>query len=142
MRRLLLPAAAALLAAPTVLAFFHGGYDGEARLIAGVAVWLLAAVAAVAAPRPLPRTRVAWIALAGLAGLLAMTIASLAWAPLHAPAYADAQRLALYLGAFVAGLALLGATRRAVVPALAAGTAAIVLDGLSERLVPWLVTLE
>jgi O-antigen ligase/polysaccharide polymerase Wzy-like membrane protein len=141
-RPLLLAAAAALLAAPTVLAFFHGGYDGEPRLVAGVGVWVLAAVAAVAAPSPLPRTRAAWAALAGLAALLAMTIASLAWAPLHAPAYADAQRVALYLGAFVAGLALLGATRAAVVPALAAGTAIIVLDGLSERLAPWLVTLE
>ena len=141
-RPLLLAAAAALLATPTVLAFFHGGYDGESRLIAGVGVWVLAAIAAVAAPSPLPKTRPAWLAVAGLAGLLAMTIASLAWAPLHAPAYADAQRVALYLGAFVAGLALLGAARHAVVPALAAGTAVIVLDGLSERLAPWLVTLE
>jgi O-antigen ligase/polysaccharide polymerase Wzy-like membrane protein len=141
-RPLLLAAAAALLATPTVLAFFHGGYDNEPRLIGGVAVWLLAAIAAVVAPAPLPKTRAARIALGGLAGLLALTLASQAWAPLHAPAYADAQRLALYLGAFVAGLALLDAIPRAVVPALATGTAVVVLDGLSERLVPWLVTLE
>ncbi|HEX5620178.1 MAG TPA: hypothetical protein VFX51_17285, partial [Solirubrobacteraceae bacterium] len=141
-RPVLLAAAAALLATPTVLAFFHGGYDNQPRLIGGVVVWLIAAIAAVVAPAPLPKTRAARIALGGLAGLFALTLASQAWAPLHAPAYADAPRLALYLGAFVAGLAILNAIPRAVVPALAAGTVVIVLDGLSERLVPWLVTLE
>ena len=141
-RPLLLAVAAALLATPTVLAFFHGGYDNQPRLIAGIVVWVMAAIAAVAAPAPLPRTRAARLALGGLAGLFALTLASQAWAPLHAPAYADAQRVALYLGAFVAGLAVLSVIPRAVVPALAAGTVVIVGDGLSERLVPWLVTLE
>ena len=133
-------AAAMLLALPVVLAFFHGGYDADARLAGGVVAWLLAAVAAVVAPPP--RGRPALAAIAGLALLLALTLASLAWAPLHAVAYADAQRLALYLGALVAGVALLRAVPGLVVPALAGGAFAIVLVGLSERLVPWAVTLE
>jgi hypothetical protein len=140
-RRLLAAAAAALLASPVALAFFDGGYGGEARLLAGIAVWLLVAVAALAAPIALPRERPARLAVVGLGGLLAVTLASLAWAPLHAVAYADAQRVALYLGALLAGLALLRGPVP-VVPALAAGCTAIVLIGLSERLAPWLVTLE
>jgi hypothetical protein len=142
-RRTLSAATAALLALPVALAFFHGGYDPDARLVAGIAAWLLAAVAAALAPAPLPPGRPARLVLAGLAALLALTLASLAWAPLAAVAYADAQRVALYLGALLAGLALF---RRGVapfvVPALAAGAVVIVLVGLSERLVPWLVTLE
>jgi len=142
MRRPPLAAAAgALLALPVCLAFFHGGYDPDARLVGGVAAWLLAALAAVVAPAPLPRSGPGRLALAGLTALLALTLASLAWAPLAAVTYADAQRVALYLGAMVAGLALLRSSPF-VVPALAAGAVAIVLAGLSERLAPWLVTLE
>jgi hypothetical protein len=151
-RPLLAVAAAALLALPVVLAFFHGGYDADARLAGGIAAWLLAAVAALAGP--LPRSRPALVALGGLALLSALTLASLAWAPLGAVTYADAQRVALYLGALVAGVALLAAPATGVgertapalaplvVPAFAAGAFAIVLAGLSERLAPWLVTLE
>src|SRR4051812_22583003 len=144
MRRLpLAVAAGALLALPLVLAFFHGGYDPDARVAAAIVAWLLAAFAAVAAPAPLPRGAPARVAVGGLAGLLALTLLSLAWAPLAAVTYADAERVALYLGALVAGIALLRAgAARAVVPALAASAFAIVLVGLSERLAPWLVTLE
>lgn len=133
-------AAATLLALPAGLAFFHGGYDADARLAGGIVAWLLATVAAVAAP--LTRRRPALFAIGGLALLLALTLASLAWAPLHAVAYADAQRVALYLGALVAGIGLLRNVPGLVVPALAGGAFAIVLVGLSERLAPWLVTLE
>ena len=40
-------AAAALIAAPTVLAFFTGGFRDDARLVAGIVVWLLVILAAV-----------------------------------------------------------------------------------------------
>jgi hypothetical protein len=142
-RPLLAVAAGALLALPFALAFFHGGYDPDARVAAAIVAWLLAALAAVLAPAPLPRGVPAWVALGGLAGLLVLTLLSLAWAPLAAVTYADAERVALYLGALVAGIALLRAgAARAVVPALAASAFAVVLVGLSERLAPWLVTLE
>jgi O-Antigen ligase len=135
-------AAVALLAAPFALALSRGGYFDQARLWAGIGAWLLVAVAAIAAPRPVPRAPAAVAALAGLAGLLAWTLLSFAWAPLRAPAVDDAQRLALYLGALLAATALLrGATARAVVPALAAGILATTLYGLSERLLPGVVEL-
>jgi O-Antigen ligase len=120
-----------------VLAFARGGYFDEARLWAAIAAWGLVAVAALVAPRPLPRSAPALAALAGLAGLLAWTVASLGWTPLHGPALDDAERLALYLGALVAAVALLreGAARAAA-PALAAGTVVVACYGLSERVLP------
>ena len=137
-------AAAGLLLLPTFLAFFAGGFREPPRLVAGIAVWLLVAALAVAAPAPLPRALAARLALGGLAALLALTLASLAWAPLLGPAYGDAQRLALYLGVLVAAVALLRPPEaaRLAEPVLAGGICAVVLEGLSERLVPWLVTLD
>jgi O-Antigen ligase len=135
-------AAAALLAGPPALALARGGFFDEARLWAAIAAWTLVAVAALAAPRPLPRGAPAIAALVGLAGLLGWTLVSFAWAPLRAPAVDDAQRLALYLGALLAATALLrGEMVRAVVPALAAGVVVAVFYGLSERLLPGIVEL-
>jgi hypothetical protein len=130
-----------LLGGGTVLAFFSGGFFDQPRLIAGICAWLLVAVAAVVAERPLPRALPGRLALAGLAGLTALTAASILWAPLAGPAVHDAQRLALYLGAFVAGVAFLRATRE-VEPALAAGILVVILYGLSERFLPGLIDLD
>ena len=112
--------------------------------MAGIAVWLLVAGLAVAAPRPFPRGRPALLALGGLAGLLVLTVASFAWAPLLGPAYGDAQRLALYLGTLLAATVLLRPpeTARLAEPVLAAGICVVVAEGLSERVAPWLVTLD
>ena len=141
---LLVIAAAILLAVPTVLAAFHGGYGEQPRLAAAVVTWLLVAIAAVAAPAPLPRGVPGRLAIGGLAALLALTLGSLAWAPQAAAAYGDAERVALYLGTLIGGLALLRppGVARWVVPALAAGAIAAVVVGLSERVAPWLVELE
>ena len=49
-------ATAVLLAAPTALAFFSGGYFGEPRLIAAIGACVLVLVAAVVSPAPLPRS--------------------------------------------------------------------------------------
>ena len=48
-------AAACLLAGPTVLAFFSGGYFTEPRLLAAIVVWALVLALALAGPAPLPR---------------------------------------------------------------------------------------
>jgi hypothetical protein len=132
-------AAAALLGLPTVLAFFSGGVFDEPRLWAAFAVWDLVIVAALVGR--LPRSAGAGAALAGLALLASVVALSSSWAPLTGPALADAQRLGLYVGAFAAGLLLLGgeATRRRVEPALAAGIVVVMAYALSGRLVPWLV---
>lgn len=136
--------AGALLTGPALLGFFAGGYFDRPRLWAGVVAWLLVVAAAIACPRPWPRHRAAWVAIAGLGGLTLWTALSLGWTPLRDAALADTQRLALYLGAFIAGVAVLRgrATTRAVEPALALGILALVLEGLSERLLPGLFTLE
>ena len=55
-----------LLAGPTVLAFFSGGYFAQPRLIAAIVAWALVLALAAAGPAPLPRSRAGWLALAGL----------------------------------------------------------------------------
>ena len=142
MRALVRPASyLLLLGGGTVLAFFSGGFFDQPRLIAGICAWLLVAVAVVVTERPLPRALPGRLALAGLAGLTTLTAVSILWAPLAGPAVHDAQRVALYLGAFIAGVAFLRATRE-VEPALAAGVLVVVLYGLSERFLPGLIDLD
>ncbi len=95
------------------------------------------------APRPLPTSTPARVALAGLAALTALTGLSLLWAPVAGPAADDLQRLLLYLPAFAAGIALLRAPAAARIaePLLLAGVAGATLYGLSERLLPGVVDL-
>jgi hypothetical protein len=127
-----------LLAGPTALAFFQGGYFDPARLIAGIVAWVLFGVSALVSRDPLPRSSGGRLALAGLVLLTAWTGASIAWAPLSAPATDALQRLLLYVAALGAAAALLREplARRATEPALALGTLVVVGYGLSERLLP------
>jgi O-antigen ligase len=132
-------AAGGLLVLPAVLAFSRGGYFDAARIRAGIAACVLAAVGAVVADRSVPAGRAGRVALAGMAALTAWTALSLTWAPLRGPALADLERLVLYLAALVAAAALLD--RRWTEPALLAGIVAAAGYGLSERLLPGLVSL-
>ena len=131
-------AAGGLLLLPAVLAFSRGGYFDAARIRAGIAACVLAAVGALAGT--LPRARAGRVALAGMAALTAWTALSLTWAPLRGPALDDLERLVLYLAALVAAAALLD--RRWTEPALLAGIVAAAAYGVSERLLPGLVTLS
>ena len=131
-----------LLAGPTVLAFFAGGYFDEPRAWAGAGAWLLVALALALAPRRLSYRREGWLAIAGLALLAGWTLASIAWAPLAGSAYHAGQIAVLYLGALLACallLAALPAARVAVEPALALGATIAVGYGISERLLPGLL---
>lgn len=130
--------AAVLLAGPTVLAFFSGGFFDRPRLIAALAAWGLVVGAAAVAERPLPRARQSIVALAGLGLLTALTALSFAWSPIAERTLADLERLLLYLGWLLAAVALLrpAAARRAVEPALAAGVFVVLAYALSERLLP------
>jgi hypothetical protein len=112
----------ALLAGPTVLAFFAGGYFDAPRLWAGVLAWLLVAVAMIVCPRPLPRSAAATTALVGLGLLAAWTLVSFTWAPVPGSAYHAGQRVVLYAGVLLAATALLRprSVRLAVEPALSA----------------------
>ena len=142
MRRAVLTAARiVLLAGPTVLAFFSGGYFDEARAWAGLVAWLLVAIAALADPRSFPRIRNSWIALGGLGLFAAWTLLSISWAPVGGSAYHAGQIVMLYLGGLLASAMLLRgrAAQRAVEPALAAGTLIVIGYGISERLLPGLL---
>ena len=134
MRRALL--AAPLLALPIVLAFAKGGYFDSARLWAAVAVWALVVVVAVTERSPLPAGTPGRLALGGLAALTALTGLSLLWAPIGGQTADDLQRLLLYLGTLIAGIAVLRAPgpRRAVEPVLAGGIAAACAWALADRL--------
>jgi hypothetical protein len=137
-------AAAALIAGPTALAFFSGGFFDRPRLIAGIVAWGLVLVAAVLAPRPLPASGAGRAALAGLFLLTAWTALSLIWAPLGGRAQDDLQRLLLYLAYFTAALALLRGpvVRRWLEPAVALGALGVVGYGLAERLLPGLLEFD
>jgi len=131
-----------LLAGPTVLAFFSGGYFSGPRAWAGLGAWLLVAVGAVASPGPIRRDRLTWLVLGGLAGLAAWTLLSMLWAPIAGNAYGAGQIAILYLGALIAAVMLLrdGSAQRWVEPVLAAGTLVVIGYGLSGRLLPGLLT--
>ena len=137
-------AASALIVVPTALAFFSGGFFDRPRLIAGIASWGLVLLAAVFAPRPLPATMPGRGALAGLFLLTAWTALSLIWAPLGGRAQDDLQRLLLYLGFFIAAVALLRAVgvRRWLEPGVVLGAFAVVGYGLAERLLPGLLEFD
>ena len=96
--------AAILVAGPTVLAFFSGGFFDRPRLIAALVAWALVVVVALVAPRPLPARRPARVALLGLLALCAWTALSLLWTPTPGRAEDDLQRLLLYTGVFIAAL--------------------------------------
>jgi hypothetical protein len=124
-----------LLAGPTALAFWSGGFYERPRMVAGIAAWALVALLAVVGG-PLPRARAAWAALAGLAGLAAWSAVSLGWAPLAEPARDDVGRLVLYTGALLAS-AMAWRSRaevRLAEPLLALGALVVSLYGLAGQL--------
>lgn len=144
-RRARLGIAAPLLAAPTALAFFSGGYfsviHGQVGVLVAALAWVLVAVVLVLEPRPLPPSRAGRAALVALAGLTAWTALSLLWAPLLDPGLADVERTALYLAAFLLGAAVLRGPdlARAIEPALLAGIAIVCGYALASRLLPGIV---
>lgn len=131
-----------LLVGPIVLAFFSGGYFDLARSRAALVAWALVLICAVAAARPLPRSAPGRIALGALALFAGWTLLSTVWTPLPGVAYHDGERVILYAGALIAAAGLLRDrfALRAVEPAVAAGALVVILYGLSERLLPWLLT--
>jgi hypothetical protein len=128
----------ALLAGPTVLAFFSGGYFDGPRVWAGLIAWAVVAIALVACRRPFPPGLPGRWAIAGLVLLALWTLVSFTWAPVAGSAYHAGQRVLLYAGTLIAAAALLRdrAAARVVEPALAAGTAVVIGYGLSARLLP------
>jgi hypothetical protein len=143
-RAVLIVAGACLLATPTVLAFFSGGYFAQPRLIAGIVIWALVLCVTAVGPAPLPATAPGRLALAGLLALTAWSALSIPWAPQAGPAVQNVQRLVLYIGALLLAIGTLreAGVRRAAEPALAAGAAIVIGYGLSGRALPDLITLH
>jgi O-Antigen ligase len=132
-----------LLCGPVVLAFFSGGYFDGPRAWAGLIAWLLVGVAAAAAPGPLVRSRIAWMAVIGLLLFAAWTLLSYLWSPAIGTAYDDGQRVFMYAGMLIAATWLLrGPVLRVLEPAVAAGTVVVIGYGISERLLPWLLSFQ
>jgi hypothetical protein len=109
--------------------------------------WALVALAVMADPQALPRSRLAWVAVGGLVLWAGWSLASMAWAPLAGNAYHAGQLVFLYAGGLlaaamllrdpapgIAGRVVLGG--RAVEPVLVLGTAVVVGYGLLGRLLP------
>jgi O-antigen ligase len=142
-RAAMVPAAVLLLAGPTALAFFSGGYFDRARLAAALVAWILVLVVAFAVRPPLPRSAPGRLALAGLAGLTLWTAISYAWAPLAASWQDSLGRLVLYTGALIVAAAVLRerAPARALEPAFGLGAALVICEGLSGRVLPGVFTL-
>jgi hypothetical protein len=128
-----------VVAGPTALAFFAGGYFSEPRAWAGAGAWAAVVLGALAGA-PLPRARAALVSILGLALLAAWTLASIAWAPIAGDAYGAGQIAVLYLGGMVAAAMVL---RGRAVPwaeaGLMAGTVIVVGYGIAGRLVPGLL---
>jgi hypothetical protein len=135
---LLLAGRLVLLAGPTVVAFFAGGYFTEAQAWAGLVAWLLVAGALALRAESIGWSGPARVAIAGMGLLAAWTLASMAWAPIVGNAYHAGQLNVLYTGVLVASFLLLAspAVRVWVEPALAVGVAIVIGYGLSERMLP------
>jgi hypothetical protein len=136
--------AASLIAGPTVLAFFSGGYFERPRLIAAILSWIAVLAAVVIARRPLPRGTGGRIAIAGLTALCVWTALSFLWTPIAGATEDDLQRVLLFLAYFGACVVLFraGWVREWLEPALAAGTVIVTGYALSERVLPDLVELS
>ncbi len=135
---------ALVVTGPFVLAFFSGGYFTTGRVAALVVAWLLVLVCAVAAPRPLPRTTPARLVPAALGAFALWVGLSAQWAPLAVPAHAEFQLVLLYVAVVLAACAVWtpAAAGRALEPLVASGILVVVLYGLSERVLPGLITLS
>jgi hypothetical protein len=136
-------AAGLLLAGPTALAFFSGGFFAEPQVIAAIVAWSFVIALAVTGPTPLPASRSGRVAVAGLVLLTAWSAISIAWAPLGGAASHDVERLVLYVAAALAAAGTLRDRRalRLVEPSLAAGAAIVIGYGLAGRLLPDIVGL-
>lgn len=118
------------------LALAGGGYSDLALGAATVLVWVVLVVGVLAGRLARAEPPPAFVAAACLlTALLAITALSLDWTPSREAAFADAVRLAGYLGAFLlAGLAIAGARRGAALVGVAAVGVAVALLALGSRL--------
>ena len=136
--------AIAVAAVCFVLAYDQGGYSIGSRSATGIAVWwaILLGVGLTQWPRARP-TREAFVVGALLAAFAAWTFASIWWAPSAENAFAEFDRVALYVGIF--SIAVLAGTRANVgrwADGVALGIAAVGVVALLSRLFPHLFSQQ
>jgi tetratricopeptide (TPR) repeat protein len=135
-------ASLAILVPATVvftLAYDSGGYSALSRSSWAIeAIWLVAA-AAVAGVLPRPSRAAAWVA-GLLAAFALLTLLSSLWAANDAGAFAEFNRVAFYLDAFVLALAAAQAGRPLVLDGIALGLVAVAGVALLSRVAPGLVS--
>jgi len=143
-RGVLMSTTAALLVAPTVVAFDSGGASEGSRLTAAIVAVVLLGLAVAATPgRLFPATAAPRVALAALAALAGWTAIARSWSPSPGGADEALELAILYLaGLGTAALLLRGrSAARAVEPVLALGGLAVCAYGLAGRLLPGLVSV-
>lgn len=127
----------------TALGLTNGGFDLEARHIAGLAAWLLVVglILLGAAVRISPEKPLFWAAGLILA-LAALSLASSLWSVSAERSFEEACRILVYLGIFLAALLLTQTPqqRQRFVEGLAVGVAVVLVAALASRLLPELVT--
>lgn len=122
------------------VAYFNGGYGLTARTVLAISLWWAIGLLLAFGLLPLaqvPRTAV--VAGAALAGLALWTLASMAWAPSPEKAFAEFNRLSLYLAVFAITAAISSRTTRArIADGLCIGLSAVAVVALASRLFPYL----
>ncbi|MBA2522893.1 MAG: O-antigen ligase family protein [Solirubrobacterales bacterium] len=130
--------ACALVAGGSVLALAlaDGGYSDLALGVATALVWVVLVGGVLSGHVPHGEASGAVLAAAGcLLALLAMTVLSFGWTPSDESAFAEAVRIAGYLGAFLlAGLTLRGSQFGPILMGVAAAGVAVAAIALGSRL--------
>ncbi len=132
------PPAALLLAGPTVLAFFSGGYGVRAQLLGCAFAFAACGWLALTAPVSASPSRLGLVAAAGLGGFAAWTAASVGWAPVADTAAEETAQCVLYALVFAGALLVMSdpPVRRATPHVLLAGILVVGLYALGGRLLP------
>ena len=135
---------ALLLATPAVVTFVNGPQRSYQSFGLGLAVFLLLLFGTAAHRKPLPTTRIGACALGGISALAALSVASVQWAGVKAPAIGEANRTLIYAGIFAVAIPALRprASARLVEPVMALLAFSASLWGLSERILPRNIHLD
>jgi tetratricopeptide (TPR) repeat protein len=124
-----------------LVAIDGGGYSLESRGTVAIAVWWAVLVGFASGVLPWARASAAAVVAGGcLAALAALAFASMAWAASDERAFAEADRILLYLGAFVLAASSPGRWRAALADGLGAGCAAVGALALASRCFPDLIS--
>ena len=136
--------AAALLAAPAILAFDTGGRSPQSQAAAAIGLFALLAVAAALAPWPLAERSWPLAALAALVAFCGWTALSALWSPAVGDAVDDIDRVAVYVAAFALAVIVMRVpgVRRLAPDALLWGVVVVMLYALAGRLLPDVVHVE